>query len=121
MRIGNITRGTKLASPARMARAYWPRLVGLLGHSSLQPGEALVLEPSSSVHTFFMRFPIGIVYLDRSRRVVKGGCCAAALPDRRRGPEVLVPPSSFRVAPSLPRALLWATSWHSRLKDFAGV
>ncbi len=71
MRIHNVTQGTELASAARTARAFWPRLVGLLGRSSLQPGEALVLEPSSSVHTFFMRFTIDVVYLDRSSRVVK--------------------------------------------------
>ena len=71
MRIRNVTRGTELASVARTARGFWPRLVGLVGRSSLQPGEALVLEPSSSVHTFFMRFTIDVVYVDRSRRVVK--------------------------------------------------
>ncbi len=71
MRIRNVTRGTELANAARTARASWPRLVGLLGRSSLQPGEALVLEPSSSVHTFSMHFTIDVVYLDRSSRIVK--------------------------------------------------
>ena len=71
MRIHNVTRGKELANSARAARSYWARLVGLLGRSSLKPGEALLIEPCSSVHTFFMRFTIDVVYLDRSHRVVK--------------------------------------------------
>ena len=71
MQIRNVTRGSELARQARLARGFWSRLIGLLGRSSLQPGEALVLEPGSSVHTAFMRFAIDVVYLDRSRRVVK--------------------------------------------------
>ena len=71
MRISNITRGTELASEAHTARGYWSRLVGLLGRASLPPGEALVLERCNSIHTAFMRFPIDVVYVDRSGRVRK--------------------------------------------------
>ncbi|OGO51429.1 MAG: hypothetical protein A2148_11870 [Chloroflexi bacterium RBG_16_68_14] len=71
MRIRNSTRSTQLASDARPARGFWSRLVGLLGRASLQPGEALVLDPCNSVHTVFMRFPIDVVYVDRSRQVLK--------------------------------------------------
>jgi hypothetical protein len=71
VRIRNLTRGTQLASEAHAARGFWSRLVGLLGRSSLQAGEALVLEPCNSIHTAFMRFPIDVVYVDRSGRVVK--------------------------------------------------
>lgn len=74
MRIVNRTRGTELASEARLARGYWSRLIGLLGRSTLRAGEALVLEPCTSVHTAFMRFAIDVVYVDRSRRVVKAVC-----------------------------------------------
>ncbi len=33
--------------------------------------EALLIEPSASIHTAFMRFPIDVVFLDREKRVVK--------------------------------------------------
>jgi uncharacterized protein len=46
------------------------RLKGLLGRRSLPPGEGLLLRPASSVHTFFMRFPIDVVFLDRDLRVL---------------------------------------------------
>ena len=71
MRIRNATRGTELADKAWVARGFWPRLVGLLARPGLAPGEALVLEPCSSVHTAFMRFTIDVVYLDRTGKVVK--------------------------------------------------
>ncbi len=71
MRIENSTRGTVLADKAWTARGYWPRLVGLLRRRSLEPGEALVLDPCTSVHTAFMRFIIDVVYVDRDNRVVK--------------------------------------------------
>jgi uncharacterized protein len=41
------------------------RLKGLLGRSTLEPGEGLLLSPISSIHTCFMRFPIDAVFLDR--------------------------------------------------------
>ena len=71
MIIRNATRGTELANAAWVARSYASRMVGLMGRASLEPGEALVLDPASSVHTAFMRFAIDVVYLDRSKRVVK--------------------------------------------------
>jgi uncharacterized membrane protein (UPF0127 family) len=44
---------------------------GLLGRDGLPDGTALVIAPSSAVHTFFMRFPIDVVFADRDGRVVK--------------------------------------------------
>jgi uncharacterized membrane protein (UPF0127 family) len=41
------------------------RMRGLLGRRGLESGEGLLLRPASSVHTFFMRFAIDVVFLDR--------------------------------------------------------
>ena len=43
---------------------------GLLGRTGLAAGEGLLLKPCGSVHTFFMRFPIDVVFLDRELAVV---------------------------------------------------
>jgi uncharacterized membrane protein (UPF0127 family) len=43
---------------------------GLLGRDRLERGEGLLLRPASSIHTFFMRFAIDAVWLDRDLRVV---------------------------------------------------
>src|SRR5919198_5963514 len=41
------------------------RMKGLLGRSRLRGGEGLLLRPAPSIHTWFMRFPIDAVFLDR--------------------------------------------------------
>jgi uncharacterized membrane protein (UPF0127 family) len=54
-----------------MARSMWSRFWGLMGRSKLPEGRGLFLSPCGSVHTFFMRFPIDVIFLDRDGRVVK--------------------------------------------------
>lgn len=54
-----------------VAASAWTRLRGLLGRSSLPAGEGLLLRPTSSIHTTFMRFPIDVVFLDEELRVLK--------------------------------------------------
>jgi hypothetical protein len=44
---------------------------GLLGRDALPPGHALIIAPSNMVHTFFMRFPIDVVFAARDGRVLK--------------------------------------------------
>ena len=38
---------------------------------SLPAGASLVIDPCTSIHMFFMRFPIDVLYLDRENRVVR--------------------------------------------------
>ena len=47
------------------------RMRGLLGRRGLGPGEGLLLRPAPAVHTWFMRFAIDVVFLDRDMRVLK--------------------------------------------------
>ena len=70
-RIINETRGSEVARDVRLADGVWSRFWGLMGRRSLPDEAGLLLKPSSSIHTAFMRFPIDIVFLDRSLRVVK--------------------------------------------------
>lgn len=67
----NRTRGLVLATRVVEARSLPARLRGLLGRSSLSEGEALVLAPCASVHTFFMRFPIDVLFLAADGRAVR--------------------------------------------------
>jgi uncharacterized membrane protein (UPF0127 family) len=46
------------------------RMRGLLGRSGLAEGEGILLRPAGSIHTFFMRFAIDAVFLDRDLVVV---------------------------------------------------
>lgn len=71
MIIRNQTRGSVLADSAEIANTSGKRRKGLLGRDHLPDGHALWIVPCESVHTFFMKFPIDLVYLDRKRRVKK--------------------------------------------------
>jgi uncharacterized protein len=44
---------------------------GLVGRSSLEPGSGMLIDAAPSVHMFFMRFPIDVVFLDRDWTVVR--------------------------------------------------
>lgn len=56
---------------ARVADRFLPRLIGLIGQRTPPPaGTGLVLRPGGAVHTFGMRYPIDILQLDRSLRVL---------------------------------------------------
>lgn len=47
------------------------RMKGLLGRADLSAGEGILLRPASSIHMWFMRFPIDAVFLDADGRVVR--------------------------------------------------
>jgi hypothetical protein len=70
MQIRNTTRDVVLARAAEHAARYWDRLVGLLGRDGLADGTGLVLDPCNSVHMWFMRFPIDVVFASDDDRVV---------------------------------------------------
>ena len=60
-----------------VADSAWTRMRGLLARRGLESGEGLLITPTGSVHTFFMRFPIDVVFLARDGEVLK---VARALP-----------------------------------------
>jgi hypothetical protein len=74
LRVSNRTRGTVLATQLEVADSAPKRSKGLLGRDGLAKGEGLWITPCESVHTFFMRFPIDLVYLDRKFQVKKVRC-----------------------------------------------
>jgi uncharacterized protein len=52
------------------ARSFRARLLGLALRRRAPPGRALLLPRCRSVHTFGMRFPLDLVWLDREGRVI---------------------------------------------------
>ncbi len=67
----NLTRNAVLGDAVEVANTSAKRRAGLLKHEGLPPGCGLWIVPCESVHTFFMKFPIDLVYLDKKRRVRK--------------------------------------------------
>lgn len=82
----NLDTGEIVVRRVYLADTFRRRLLGLIPRSRIDEDEGLLLVPCKGVHTFFMRFPIDIVYLDRYMSVV------ALFPDTR----------PWRVLPQVP-------------------
>jgi uncharacterized membrane protein (UPF0127 family) len=63
--------GSVACERCTVAYRMWPRMRGLLGKRGLDSGEGLLIRPAPSIHTFFMRFPIDVVFLSRQGEVLK--------------------------------------------------
>jgi uncharacterized protein len=59
-----------IADRAAAVFGHLDRMRGLLGRRSMPIGEALLILPCKAVHSWFMAFPIDVVFLDRDYRVV---------------------------------------------------
>ena len=71
MQLINKTKNTILAEYAVVADTPFKRIKGLLGKNDFKLGEALILKPCNSIHTFFMRFPIDVLFVDKENRLIK--------------------------------------------------
>ena len=71
LRVTNLTRGRTLADHAEIADTSAKRRTGLLKHKGLGPGEGLWIVPCEGVHTFAMKFPIDVVFLNRKHKILK--------------------------------------------------
>jgi uncharacterized membrane protein (UPF0127 family) len=82
--IGGVLRNTSnaqvVAASVELALTRAERRRGLLGRDGLEPGHAMLIAPCSSIHTWFMRFPIDVIFVARDGRVVK---TRAAIPPWR--------------------------------------
>jgi uncharacterized protein len=74
LRVLNLTRSTVLATCMDVADSPAKRNKGLLGRKSLSAGEGLWIFPCEAIHTFWMQFPIDLVYLDRKKCIRKLVC-----------------------------------------------
>ncbi|MCC7490862.1 MAG: DUF192 domain-containing protein [Fimbriimonadaceae bacterium] len=70
-RFVNRTRGTTLAAQGVLATGFWLRLRGLMFRRAFAPFDGLWLEPTSSIHMFWVCFAIDCVWVDAAGVVVK--------------------------------------------------
>ncbi|MCU1330045.1 MAG: hypothetical protein JWN34_5415 [Bryobacterales bacterium] len=70
-RVENVTRGTSLGDSINLADSRQTRKTGLLKHTSLAPEHGLWIRPCEAIHTFFMKFAIDLVYIDKKLKVKK--------------------------------------------------
>jgi uncharacterized protein len=86
VRVRNLTRGSTVASRAELAASPLRRLAGLTGRRDWVGADGLLIRPCNSIHTFFVRMPIDVVFASRDGVVLD---LAPARPAWRVGPIVL--------------------------------
>ena len=96
MMLRNTARQTVLARKTFRAVTFWARFMGLMGKSHFPASyDALIFDNCNSIHCFFMRMEIDVLFLNRHGKVLKsvrrlkpwhlafgpaGSCCVIELP-----------------------------------------
>ncbi|MCZ8521581.1 MULTISPECIES: DUF192 domain-containing protein [Paenibacillus] len=70
MKLVNLDTEEILASDLRSAQTFVQRLQGLMFSKELPAGTGLHIRPCRSIHTFFMRYAIDVLYLDEALVIV---------------------------------------------------
>lgn len=65
----NISKNESISSRVEIAESFYARSKGLLGRSKLENSHCLWIHKCNSIHTFFMKFAIDILYVDRNFKV----------------------------------------------------
>jgi uncharacterized protein len=76
----NATKKTVVSDKCHFANTVLKRMVGLLNRGQFGEGEGLLLDRCYGIHTFGMRFPIDVLFLDKDLRVIRA---VKALPPYR--------------------------------------
>lgn len=67
----NASKKTTVSSRCSFANTVLKRMVGLLNRRGLSEGDGLLLDRCYGIHTFGMRFPIDVLFLDKELRVIR--------------------------------------------------
>ena len=70
MKARNARNNRELSGTVDIADTFYRRMKGLLGRSGMHAGESLWIKPCMSIHTFFMRFPIDVIFLNKRNQVI---------------------------------------------------
>ncbi|WP_321380396.1 DUF192 domain-containing protein [Trichococcus shcherbakoviae] len=66
----NARTGEVILEDLQAADTFYARFRGLMGRPSIPKNTGLMIKPCNSVHCFFMKFPIDVIFLDKENRVV---------------------------------------------------
>lgn len=66
-----VINGEPIAQNAKLAVRFMDRLMGLMGSKELPDCDALIIRPCNSIHTFFMNYPIDVIFVAANGCVIK--------------------------------------------------
>ena len=70
MKVYNSTQNNLIADDVKIAKNFITRSLGLIPKKIITEKEGLIIKPCCSIHTFFMKFPIDILFVDRKNRII---------------------------------------------------
>jgi uncharacterized membrane protein (UPF0127 family) len=70
MKVFNMSKNIIIGDKVSLADNFYSRLFGLIPRKSISTGEGLIIDPCNSIHMFFMRFPIDVLFVDKNNVVV---------------------------------------------------
>lgn len=69
VKVFNKTKESILLPKVYVAESFFNRLKGLMGTKNLDSDRGLLIRPCNSVHTFFMKFPIDVAFIDKNGQI----------------------------------------------------
>lgn len=63
--------GREIASNIKIADEFMSRLIGLMFIEDIKDGDGLLIKTCNSIHSFFMKFSIDVIFLSNDYEVVK--------------------------------------------------
>ena len=70
MKVYNSSRNNLIADDVKVANNFFTRSVGLLSKKTISDNEGLIIKPCCSIHTFFMKFSIDVLFVNKKDEVV---------------------------------------------------
>lgn len=70
MNVYNSTKNNLIACDVKLAKTFWSRSRGLIPRNSISQDEGLIIKPCCSIHTFFMKFSIDVLFVNSKNEVV---------------------------------------------------
>lgn len=61
----------KICSKLKIAETFLDRTIGLMFKSEMVGFDGLLIQPCNSVHTFFCKFPLDLLFLDKDNKIVE--------------------------------------------------
>lgn len=58
-----------VAERVKIADSFWQRFRGLMLSPALSEGEGLLIQPCTSIHMMFMRYPIDAIFIDAGNKI----------------------------------------------------
>lgn len=70
MKVYNSSRNNLIADDVKVANNFSTRSVGLLSKKTISDNEGLIIKPCCSIHTFFMKFAIDVLFVNNKNEIV---------------------------------------------------